>query len=187
MGDAAASARQNPAYQDLLIAWQNEEYSPELLPYKDVEALVTAVENQEKNVEAAMSGDVTDNLFTAPMYQADVARVRYALAAYARARLRKILAHADHVETMSETERAFRDRFLALCAKHHRSAFLQDIPDHFADVGVITKPPALDDFVFTRVNKDVDVNDETLEAGDLYVLPYEKIQAHVDSGECDLV
>lgn len=188
-GDDAAAYEQNPLWAQLLAAWQAEEACPELLPWKAalVDELTDALEQQEENIEAAMaqeSAGVRENLFSAPLYQAETARVRYGLTAYVRARTVKLLSCAGHIVAddeawgrLSSSEQRFCRRYLALCARNHRDALLRDLPEPFADrdgdavddddnndethgcplpLGrAISRPPPVDDYVFARVLTDL--------------------------------
>ena len=115
------------------------------------------VEGTLRNAE-----DVDECLFSAPLYQSELARVRFVLGAYVRARLRKLEAAAGHVAVslfsrvrsvaargdrpvffsqadpdawarLSAREQAHCDAYLALVHKHHRAALLGDLPTPFAD------------------------------------------------------
>lgn len=212
-------AQQNPLYSEILSAWQSEEACPELLTWKAslIEELTQGLESQEANIERAINQDtagVRENLFSAPLYQAECARVRYVLTAYARARLRKIVKCAGYIasddeawQRLSSSEQRFCRRYLALCARHHHAAFLQDLPEAFKEsvaneaedcppalARAITRPPPLDDFVFARVKTDlgeVVIDEDTNNAAylaqdDIHVLQYSSVRPLVHSGDLEL-
>ena len=104
--------------------------------------------------------DVEECLFSAPLYQSELARVRFVLGAYVRARLQKLEASAGHVAVpvpasrdrgrvattarasqadpdawarLSAREQRHCDAYLALLHKHHRAALLSEMPGPFAD------------------------------------------------------
>ena len=199
----------NPQYEKLMAAWRAEEQAPELLPWQGevYETFLGMVEKQEAMVEATLrsgNADAHDVLFVGPLYQMDLARVKYTLAAYVRMRLKKITTQAAHVDIsfLSDAENTFRQRFLDLITKHHRDAFLNDLPpeadtfDHDDDLALaVTKPPNLDAFVFVKVNSDLghvpvglnEYDTSELEQGDVYVLPYARIRHLLTQGHLDLV
>ncbi|KAJ8604531.1 hypothetical protein CTAYLR_000964 [Chrysophaeum taylorii] len=218
MGSSPNTAQVNPQWTALLAALQAEEHCPEVLAWQGeiVDSLTSGLRTQEQHIEEAMKGaGVRENLFSAPLYQMEVARVRYALNSYVRARLRKILKCAGHLDSeawarLSPHEQTLCSRYLGLCARYHHAAFLQDLPPPFQEGDLsadnaecpgafgkaFTRPPALDDFVFARVTKDLgeivvdtDENDRgggskttRLAEGDIHVLKYAAVRPLVYSG-----
>ena len=70
---------------DILIAYQNELNSPEILPYKD---LTTNIKNQKEKI--AISKDVIKTI-----YEQDFERVNFFITQYLKARLAKLNKHTD--------------------------------------------------------------------------------------------
>lgn len=203
-GGGDGGARQNPLYAELVSAWQSEEACPELLDWKEstVRSLTDSLEAQEQNVEAAMEqAGVVENLFSAPLYQAECARLRYVLSAYARSRLRKIVTCGAYLqeEKMSYDEKKFCRRYLKLCSRHHRVAFLNDLPGEDEEDVIlkeeISRPPPSDNFVFARVledlgevviDEDTSTNTAYLSKDDVHILQYSAVKPLVDSGQLQL-
>ncbi|KAJ1461821.1 hypothetical protein M885DRAFT_476623, partial [Pelagophyceae sp. CCMP2097] len=198
MGVGAGSSNEpevNDRFRALIRVWRSEEACPEVLSWRGdlFDELQQLAESQEDSVEATKSSgtaNVDDALFLAPMYEKDLARVRYVLGAYVRCRLAKIQRHAGHIATdevamarLSDGEQRYCERYLAIVAKHHRAALLSDLPPMFSDGAIgedgaavrdegcpallaraVTRPFDLNQFVFARVTADlgdVVIDDET--------------------------
>uniref|UniRef100_A0A7S3NJX6 DNA replication complex GINS protein SLD5 n=1 Tax=Aureoumbra lagunensis TaxID=44058 RepID=A0A7S3NJX6_9STRA len=185
-------AEWNPRYQELIRAWQSEENGPEILEWKDdlYKELFNLVEQQEAMIQATLSdtnATAEDSLFVAPLYQADVARVKFVLAAYVRARLIKLQKCAGYIAKdpdvwarLSEHEQTFINKYLDLLYQHHRASFVYDLPKEYGGTDKplddldgnnpqaslaleITSPPDLEAYVFIRCLTevgDVHVGDE---------------------------
>ena len=210
---AGGSAVRNPEFDALMRAWRAEEHCPEVLPWEGevYENFVQMIERQEQTIDDTLrsgEADSHDVLFVGPLYQMDLARVKFTLAAYVRARLRKILAQAGHIaadETswgrLSDSEQKFVQGFLTLLIKHHRHAFLDDLPpevwtDDAADDAIamaLSKKPQMDSFLFANVTEDLghvqldDDDSSFLEKGDTYVLPYARVQDFVHDKRLELI
>jgi len=224
MGDAGAAAPgagmpRNPAYVELLAAWRSEVACPELLAWRGdlVDGLRAGADAQERLVDASVreGADVDECLFSAPMYQTEIARVKYVLGAYVRCRLRKLESMAGWVANddeararLSDREAQHCDAYLALCAKHHRKALLDELPAPFADetpegegdavpealAKACTRAPQLDGFVFVRARSDlgdvqIDPSGETafFAKGDVHVLRYGPVRTFVHDGSLQLI
>ena len=91
----------NPHYLEFLNVWRNEQAAPDVLDYRAdlVDGLLHGVEQQERMIEGTLenAADVEECLFSAPMYQTELARVRFVLGAYIRVRLTKIENQAGHI------------------------------------------------------------------------------------------
>mmetsp|Transcript_4217 Transcript_4217/g.13341 ORF Transcript_4217/g.13341 Transcript_4217/m.13341 type:complete len:262 (-) Transcript_4217:455-1240(-) len=134
----------NPHYLEFLNVWRNEQAAPDVLDYRAdlVDGLLHGVEQQERMIEGTLenAADVEECLFSAPMYQTELARVRFVLGAYIRVRLAKIENQAGHIfadpeifSRLSERERAHCDQYLMLLHEHQRTTVLSDLPQPFAD------------------------------------------------------
>mmetsp|Transcript_19341 Transcript_19341/g.57474 ORF Transcript_19341/g.57474 Transcript_19341/m.57474 type:complete len:242 (+) Transcript_19341:199-924(+) len=216
-GDAEETnaPRHNPAWARLLAAWEGEKACPELLKWRGdlVDGLLDALEQQERMVAETVRGgaDVDECLFSAPLYQTELARVKYVLTDYCRVRLGKLEAQAGHVAAdpeamanLSDRERAHLDGYLKILHKHHKKALLSDLPDAFADktegeqptealAKAATLEPPTGDFVFVRAEADlgdvqIDASGETATfvKGDVHVLRYAPVKPLVQSGELAL-
>ena len=141
-----------------------------------VDALLDAAEQQEAMVKATVEqgGDVDECLFSAPLYESELARCRFVVGSYVRCRLRKlerqcgyIIADDDAYGRLSDAEKTHAVKYLDLIEKHHRASLLEDLPEPFRDerkdgdeacpevlAKAISKAPALDRFVFIKANKD---------------------------------
>ena len=102
MGDTNQGApRRNPAYEQLLTAWRSEQACPEVLPWRGdlVDALLDAAEQQEAMVKATVEqgGDVDECLFSAPLYESELARCRFVVGSYVRCRLRKLERQCGYI------------------------------------------------------------------------------------------
>jgi len=91
-GGGGGGADVNPSVGALLRAWASEKASPELLPFRAdlVEPLREALDAQLK---ALREGGVPGT-YVPGLYRLDAERVKFALAAYLRARLGKVRARA---------------------------------------------------------------------------------------------
>ena len=219
MGDANQGApRRNPAYEQLLTAWRSEQACPEVLPWRGdlVDALLDAAEQQEAMVKATVEqgGDVDECLFSAPLYESELARCRFVVGSYVRCRLRKlerqcgfIIADDDAYGRLSDAEKTHAVKYLDLIEKHHRASVLDDLPEPFRDerkegdeacpevlAKAISKAPALDRFVFIKANKDlgdvqIDSSGETafIAKGDTHALRYGPVRDYVLDGSLSLV
>jgi len=204
---SAGAAEQNPELGKLLRLWRAEASCPEVLPWAGelFEKFVAMSEKQEAMVDATLrdSEDAHDVLFVGPLYHVDLSRVRFALAAYARARLGKIIAQAGHVDRdrLGPAEARFLDRFNDLVAKHHEHALLRDLPpeatEDLVDIpAAASATPPMDAFVFVNVVADdlgdvpvgvTDHDTSELTKGDTYVLPYARVKDLVLDGQVELV
>lgn len=79
----------------LHAALQSERACPELLPFQKelVEELSELLTNQQSIVDDVKHNNpgVNESLFSASLYQMEIERVRYALSAYLRTRLHKVV------------------------------------------------------------------------------------------------
>lgn len=218
MGDEPAGpvTAKNPHYVDLIDVWRCEVACPEVLEWRGdlVDGLLGNVEQQERMIEGTLANaaDAEECLFSAPMYQTELARVRFVLGAYVRARLVKIEAQAGHIAAdpaafgrLSDREQAHCEQYLALLHKHHRAALLSDLPQPFADEAdgdacpaalgkAASEAPKLGRFVFARAKRDIgdveiDPSGETayFEKDDVHVLRYEGVQSLVHTGDLALI
>ena len=219
MGDTNQGApRRNPAYEQLLTAWRSEQACPEVLPWRGdlVDALLDAAEQQEAMVKATVEqgGDVDECLFSAPLYESELARCRFVVGSYVRCRLRKlerqcgyIIADDDAYARLSDAEKTHAVKYLDLIERHHRASLLEDLPEPFRDerkdgdeacpevlAKAISKAPALDRFVFIKANKDlgdvqIDPSGETafISKGDTHALRYGPVRDYVLDGSLSLV
>ena len=218
MGDAGAGApRRNPAYEQLLTAWRSEKACPELLQWRGdlVDGLLDAAEQQEAMVKATVEqgGDVDECLFSAPLYESELARCRFVTGSYVRCRLRKLERQCGHViadddayARLSDAEKTHAVKYLDLIEKHHRAALLEALPEPFRDARqegdeacpevlakAITAPPSLEGFVFVEANKDlgdvqIDASGETafISRGDTHALRYGPVRDLVLDGSLSL-
>ena len=120
-------------------------------------------------------GDVDECLFSAPLYESELARCRFVVGSYVRCRLRKlerqcgyIIADDDACGRLSDAEKTHAVKYLDLIEKHHRASLLEDLPEPFRDERKDGRrgPPrgvgeghqqgaGLDRFVFIKANKDL--------------------------------
>lgn len=196
----AAEDNINPDISALRDSWIAESTSPEILEFKeevfhDVSALVS---HQEQLIEDL--SDNPDEAFSITLYQMEVDRVKFSLARYLRARLRKIEDHALHIlgkpelmSRLSEAEVKFAESYVDLLGEHFRACVLADLPKSFQDfpdnLSAAAHRPNLDTYVFCRITEelgDVQLDDSAgesartpLHKGDLQVLRYLPIEAFV--------
>ena len=78
----------NSKVGDLIRAWSNEKASPELLPYRGdlVDELRADVDTQLGELRRG----AVDGVYLPGLYRLDIERVKFALAAYLRARVGKV-------------------------------------------------------------------------------------------------
>ena len=100
-GHTPSLMARNPQYLKILNVWRSEQAVPEVLDWRAdlVDGLRQSVEQQEHMIEGTLesAADVEECLFSAAMYQTELARVRFVLGAYIRVRLAKIENQAGHI------------------------------------------------------------------------------------------
>lgn len=210
LGGPASSA---PPPSDAALLRQaliDEKASPELLPHK--EELVARIREQieYQEVQAEEARERADMELPRAAWAAELARVRYVLRAYLRARLHKIERHVMAVlddprlkARLSARELDHAQEYFVLLGGHLKAAVASRLPPAFSSLvrqaaahpdKDMVPAPKLDSHVFCRVAADlgaveVDSDGSLAEfaAGDLYVVRYRPIRDLVASGEVHLL
>ncbi|XP_076439737.1 DNA replication complex GINS protein SLD5-like [Babylonia areolata] len=196
--------------QKLEDAWLNEKFSPELLDARMdlVECMMDQLAAMEENLKRADKGDLKISL-----HRMEVDRIRFIVASYLRIRLQKIEKFTSDVlwreeqkkeddePLMSDSEREFARKFLALKKTHFDTLALKHMPPNMqsAEKEMEGVKPKLDSYVFLRVkesSENVLVEEDTIDAGeelidlekgDQHIIRYKPIASLVHSGAVSLI
>eukprot|EP00948_MAST-09A_sp_MAST-9A-sp1_P000049 g49.t1 len=189
----------------LSSALLNERASPEIQPFK--QGLVALVQGLLENNQAIIHEEFNkskgvDEAFTASIYQMEVDRIRFLLAAYLRARLAKIEASASLIDSSDELrsrlgpkEKRYLDQYLSIYERHLDNSVLNSLSKKIQNLAEIPIPtPDLNKHVFCKVLKTigevrVERTDEpiTLEEGQIYLMRYESIKKFLRDGDVELL
>lgn len=206
-----ASATTNEAIDILRMLVQNEQFSPEILPFQTeaIDSLRSLVDSQTELVDAEEDDDAVDQLsFESQLKRMELDRINYQLRHYFRLRIKKVQSLIMFIfktegpfERLSESEKRFAVSYSDLVEEHFNKAFLNLLPQRLQIVekdGAVepVTPPNLDRFVFCRVRTDLgeyvigeDASDDSLELnkGDILCIRYKSIQDLIQSEDVELL
>lgn len=150
--------------QKLEEAWQNETFSPELLPYQN--DIVDCVRDQLRYMQENLLGVDKAN-FKATVHRMEVERIQYILTSYIKIRLEKIEKHGAYILEQHESGQLDSDDLLSPDERRFARAYIASIEDYLRDVALVHMPfnqrdftmasvdagPDLDEYVFLKVKR----------------------------------
>ncbi|CAH9120464.1 unnamed protein product [Cuscuta epithymum] len=192
-------------------AWRNEKGAPEILRFEA--ALVQRSREQIQLMEETVEDYTKTGIdpLTVSLYQMDVDRTMYLLRSYLRTRLQKIEKYAFHIlrtselwDCLSKQEQKFAQRSADDLQQHLEQSVLSKLPQGFkshlkqstvSEQDDMVTEPRLDHYVICRSKRylgafqlDDSVEEPvSIEADDLYALPYKSIKPLVENGQMDIV
>lgn len=209
LGDASAIT--NEAIETLRMLVQNEQFSPEILPFQTeaIDSLRNLVDTQTDLVDAEEDDEAVDQLsFESQLKRMELDRINYQLRHYFRLRIKKVQSFIMIIfksegpyDRLSESEKRFAVSYSDLVEEHFRKSFLNLLPQRLQVVekdGTVepVTPPNLDRFVFCRVRNDLgeyvigeDASDDSLDLskGDILCIRYKSIRDLIKSEDIELL
>eukprot|EP01064_Diplonema_japonicum_P036326 TRINITY_DN8122_c0_g5_i1.p1 TRINITY_DN8122_c0_g5~~TRINITY_DN8122_c0_g5_i1.p1 ORF type:complete len:230 (+),score=45.61 TRINITY_DN8122_c0_g5_i1:32-721(+) len=195
-------------YRSLLVKWRNETGSPELLQYWDkideVKRIVTQFEDLVIDSEALGS---TLPFGVDVLFKCEAERMKYMLLEYLRIRLAKIETFSgwlledatERRSLMSPAELMFCVKFEAMQRQLTASVVddvLEGLPAALIshDTARSKQQPNSATHIFAQftetvhdVTLDPAMESTTIEAGELYVIPYSSVKQYIDEGKAVIV
>ena len=192
-------------YRSMMISWRNECGAPEILPYwpgaDEVKTILEdedVVANEDVGCTLPFDADV--------LFKCERDRLRYTLIEYLRTRLLKIEAFAAHIldneerrSRLSSSELTFAEKFLQIQKELTAGTVgdsLEGLPEALVEADKLRAQPTpyLPKNIFAqfrRTVENVELEPElepiVIEAGDLYVLPYQTVRDYIASGDAVIV
>lgn len=136
--------------QKLEEAWQNETFSPELLPYQN--DIVECVRDQLRYMQENLLGVDKAN-FKATVHRMEVERIQYILTSYIKIRLEKIEKHGAYILEQQESGQLDSDDLLSPDERRFARAYIASIEDYLRDVALVHMPFNQRDFTMASVGK----------------------------------
>jgi hypothetical protein len=193
--------------------WQSEIMAPELLPYKGelVDGFKEMLKNQQTQLDKFrlqelenVEGDATDKIFTATIFEMDIDRIRFMVARYLRARIKKIEAQMHALEPdhhyLSPHESKFLKNMKALHEDYFERNILNRIGESESDINRAVRviferekylekhcKPDLKKRVICLPTVDFRKGDLVFEADIICICSYEVISDEVKSGKVHLL
>lgn len=188
-------------------AFRREKAAPELLKCETelVNLVGRAVEAQEETL--SIEPQNPQEHFTGRLYQLDLDRVKYLLAAYLRTRLLKIQSQImqivtyDLTEILSPEEYEFAEKYYSIKRNHFTKSFLKELPGNLRELNQkqpgelkdMNEGPDLRKFVFVRVKRNIGVvqlsDNEYLDLNEngIYLLPYVVAKSFLEDKSLELI
>lgn len=188
---------------NLQNTWLNELFAPELLPneMEMLDLVLVQITHMEQNI-----AQLDKNDFRYVAHQMELERIKYIATNYLRCRLKKIetftrciLNEDDQLDPdkkrLSDAERRYAERHMALIKKHFHQIVIQHMPQNLQEESareIVT--PNLMSHIFLRAKESVASvivgaeNEEVdLETGSLYITPYKFAAELLLDGKVQLV
>lgn len=188
---------------NLQNTWLNELFAPELLPngMDMLDLVLDQISHMEQNI-----AQLDKNDFRYVAHQMELERIKYIATSYLRCRLKKIETFTRCVLTedeqrapdkkrLSDAERNYAERHMALIKKHFHQVAIQHMPQNLQEesqLEIVT--PNLMSHIFLRANESVasvivGTNDEEvdLETGSLHIMPYKLAADLLLGGKVQLI
>lgn len=142
--------------QKLEEAWQNETFSPELLPYQN--DIVICVNDQLRYMQENLLGVDKAN-FKATAHRMEVERIQYMLTSYIKIRLEKIEKHGAYILEQHESGQIDSDDLLSPDERRFARAYIASIEDYLRDVALVHMPFNQQDFTMASVDAGPDLDE----------------------------
>ena len=207
--DAAPEYRNDTSrlYRQLMIEWQNELGSPELLSYWEGVDQVREIFNELEDLvidDAALGCSLPFGAEV--LIRCEKERMRYMLVEYLRGRLLKIehlcdylLSNEDTKSLMSKAELIYCTKFASIQHDLQHAAsggITDDLPQEIIDFDNIRSQRRPNQFrhVFAQFRETAHgvllnpaASPETIEAGELYIVPYDTVKKCIAEGKAIIV
>nr|GMC98126.1 DNA replication complex GINS protein SLD5-like [Ipomoea batatas]GME06770.1 DNA replication complex GINS protein SLD5-like [Ipomoea batatas] len=192
-------------------AWRNEKGAPEILQFEAalVQRSREQIQLMEETVEDYTKSGVDP--LTVSLYQMDLDRTMFLLRSYLRTRLQKIEKYVFHIQRsdefwnrLSKQEQEFAQRCAEDLQTHFEQSVLSKLPPGFkshlkqssvSEQDDMVPEPRLEHYVICRSKRflgafqldDSGEDPVSIEADDLYALPYKSVKPLVENGQIDIV
>eukprot|EP00934_Nitzschia_sp_Nitz4_P004730 Nitzschia sp. Nitz4//scaffold207_size38617//13416//14330//NITZ4_007676-RA/size38617-processed-gene-0.39-mRNA-1//-1//CDS//3329541608//4720//frame0 len=196
------TAHEDDLYQQLHQQWQQELYSPEILPYDAhlVDSMVARMEERQDWIDQ-LQGSAADNAaipLMTTLAQLDLDRARFVLSNWLAARLTKIERHPlymrDKIDCLSDQECEYLKEFGMLLEDHLRRTVLDHIPEAWQslDEPHMIDTPNRETYHFWAIQDFVELEGgdggmETLEKGGTVIQTFEKMEEYMAKGKVRLL
>ncbi|CAD5122457.1 DgyrCDS10880 [Dimorphilus gyrociliatus] len=195
--------------QKLEEAWMNEALSPELLMNKSdiIDCMMEQINEMENNIQRVKTNDLKIYI-----HKMELERIRYLLTSYLRIRIKKIEKYATAImmedgkrdpddAKLTDSELQFAREREKNLLELFQNLVLQHMPPNMQSLekDKICSKPNLDEYVFFRVNQDVEgvlVEEETvdnreevidLKKGEQHIMRYKIIRPLAETGAVSLI
>ncbi|KAF4518400.1 hypothetical protein B566_EDAN010493 [Ephemera danica] len=213
LGDLGLSDDDDETAQGVLnklqVAWINEKFSPELLPYQGdlVDCMLEQVKHMEENVKKVPKNDIRGAL-----HGLELSRIRYIINNYLRTRLDKIELYAYSILDqeskrpqnelyLSEGEFQFAKDYFTNMQTAFQTLAIRHFPRNLVtfEPSKMTVAPALHSYVFIKAFKDIsglilpgdnsEGRDEEvdLDAGSRHIIQYQPVAHLIKDGAVQLI
>nr|GLL27608.1 DNA replication complex GINS protein SLD5-like [Ipomoea trifida] len=181
-------------------AWRNEKGAPEILQFEAalVQRSREQIQLMEETVEDYTKSGVDP--LTVSLYQMDLDRTMFLLRSYLRTRLQKIEKYVFHIQRsdefwnrLSKQEQEFAQRCAEDLQTHFEQSVLSKLPPGFKSHLKQSSVSEQDDmgrskrFLGAFQLDDSGEDPVSIEADDLYALPYKSVKPLVENGQIDIV
>lgn len=190
---------------NLQNTWLNELFAPELLPNEMdmLDLVLVQITHMEQNI-----AQLDKNDFRYVAHQMELERIKYIATSYLRCRLKKIETFTRFIlneddkcdpdkKRLSDAERRYAERHMALLKKHFHQIAIQHMPQNLqedSDREIVT--PNLMSHIFLRAKESVtsvivagteNAEEVDLETGSLHIMPYELAAGLLLDGKVQLI
>ncbi|KAL8999206.1 MAG: hypothetical protein Q9169_001871 [Polycauliona sp. 2 TL-2023] len=196
--------------QELTRAWVTERSAPELLPWPSdlMDRVLGRIHQQIEVVEEQVGNVDPRTNFRLIIIQTELERFKFLVRSFLRTRMAKIdkyalymLSNPTQAARLSASEFQYANSHQTLLEAHYRSSFLSQFPgslqrlDDTAGGISMVEQPDTDTAVFVRALRDIEEpiviegtdTDFEMRRGDVYVVRWSAVRAHVVSGDAELI